>query len=330
VEVTDAKLIEVLDRSQVSEARRTIIAAAAEHGFEQPDLDRLTLVATELGTNLIKHTPGGGYFLLQCLKHNENYGVELFAMDKGPGMRIDSCLVDGYSTAGTLGHGLGAVKRLSNSFEVCSSPAKGTVIHTRSWVNRFTTGMSNIGGLTVPLKGEFVSGDKWTVCELNGALYCLVVDGLGHGFEACEASKLAVKRFTENLSLPPGAMLKVLHNSLRGTRGAVAGVAFINLEEQTLVYAGLGNIVGVLCEGTDRKHLVSLNGTLGYESRKIMEFKLHWSSQSTLIMHSDGLPTRASDELDHINTTSPSLIAASLFFHQTKSTDDATILVVSN
>ena len=330
MDVTDAQLIEVLDQSQVSEARRAIIAAAAEHGFERADLDRLTLVATELGTNLIKHTPHGGYFLLQCLKHKENYGIELFAMDKGPGMEVDSCVVDGYSTVGTLGTGLGAVKRLSDSFEAFSSAGKGTIIHTRSWVDRTESAVSKIGGLTVPLKGERVSGDKWTVSEMNGALYCLVVDGLGHGFEASEASNLAVKRFGENLSLPPAAMLKLLHNSLRGTRGAVAAVAHIDLNKQTLVYAGLGNIVGVLCDGTDRKHLVSLNGTLGYESRKIMEFKLQWSSQSMLIMHSDGLPTRASDELDHLNTTSPSLIAASIYFHQTKATDDATVLVVSN
>jgi anti-sigma regulatory factor (Ser/Thr protein kinase) len=329
MDVTDAKLIEVLDRSQVSEARRAVIAAAAEHGFDQAQLDRLTLVATELGTNLIKHTPHGGYFLLQCLKHNEHYGIELFALDKGPGMDVDSCIVDGYSTTGTLGNGLGAVKRLSDSFEAYSTE-RGTVIHTRAWITKPGSSLSNIAGLTLPLKGQLISGDKWIVREIDGALYCLVVDGLGHGFEAAEASNLAVKRFSENLSLPPTSMLKLLHTSLRGTRGAVAAVAYIDFKKQNVTYSGLGNIVGVLCDGTDRRHLVSLNGTLGYESRKIMEFNFQWSSQSMLIMHSDGLPTRASDELDYLTTSSPALIAASLFFRQTKSTDDATVLVVSN
>jgi anti-sigma regulatory factor (Ser/Thr protein kinase) len=329
MDVTDATLIEVLDQSQVSEARRAVIVAAAEHGFEQANLDRLTLVATELGTNLIKHTPRGGYFLMQCLKHEGNYGIELFAMDDGPGMNVESCIVDGYSTTRTLGTGLGSVKRLSDSFDAYST-AKGSVIHTRAWVKKPHPVLKSIGGLTVPLKGERVSGDKWTVCELNDAMYCLVVDGLGHGFEASEASKLAVKRFGENLTMPPAAMLKLLHNSLRGTRGAVAAVAYIDLKERTLTYSGLGNIVGVLSNGTDRKHLVSLNGTLGYESRKIMEFKFPWANESSLIMHSDGLSSRASDELDHLETTSPSLIAASLYFRQTKSTDDATVLVVSN
>jgi anti-sigma regulatory factor (Ser/Thr protein kinase) len=330
MDVTDAKLIEVLDQSQISEARRAVVSAAAEHCFERADLDRLALVATELGTNLIKHTPHGGHFLLQGLKHKDNYGIELFALDKGPGMDVDNCVVDGYSTVGTLGTGLGAVKRLSDSFAAFSAPGRGTVIHTRLWVDRTVSAVSNVGGLTVPLKGERISGDKWTVCELNGAIYCLLVDGLGHGFEAAEAANLAVSRFRENLSNQPAAMLKILHNSLRGTRGAVAAVAYIDLKNETLTYAGLGNIVGVLCDGTDRKHLVSLNGTLGYESRKITEFQSQWSSHSTLIMHSDGLPTRASDELDHLKTSSPSLIAASLFFHQTKQTDDATVLVVNN
>jgi anti-sigma regulatory factor (Ser/Thr protein kinase) len=348
MDVTDAKFIEVLDSSQVSEARRTVVAAAAEHGFEQADLDRLTLVATELGTNLIKHPPRGGYFLMQGLLCNGDYGIDLFALDNGDGMDVPTCVVDGYSTTGTLGTGLGAVRRLSNSFEALSRPGRGTVIHTRMWAKssaKFTSTSSvsstaasaaksssslSSAGLTVPLKGELVSGDKWSVCELDDGLYCLLVDGLGHGFEAAEAASLAVRRFKENLSLRPGEMIKLLHNSLRGTRGAVAAVARIDLKGELLRYAGLGNIVGLLGDGTDRRHLVSLNGTLGYESRKITEFELPWSSNSSLIMHSDGLPSRAIDELDDLTTTSPSLIAASLFFHQTKGTDDASVVVVNN
>ena len=42
-------------------------------------------------------------------------GVELLALDKGPGIAdVARCLVDGFSTAGSPGTGLGAVARISD------------------------------------------------------------------------------------------------------------------------------------------------------------------------------------------------------------------------
>ena len=48
-------------------------------------------------------------------------------------------LRDGYSTAGTLGTGLGAIQRLSDQFELITTEGKGTAICTRiSLVRCFT------------------------------------------------------------------------------------------------------------------------------------------------------------------------------------------------
>ncbi len=54
-------------------------------------------------------------------------------------------------------------------------------------------------------------------------------------------------------------------------------------------------------------------------------------NHSTLIMHSDGLSTRVSEELtsiDCIDEMSAGIIAASVFLYQAKRSDDATIMVV--
>lgn len=330
MDVTDAELLEVADVSQIGEARRRIALIATEHGLEQRTIDRLAVVCSELTTNLVKHAKGGS-MIAQCLSDGSNIGIELFALDKGRGMsNIEDCFRDGFSTTGTLGTGLGAITRMSDSVSVSSSQSRGTVIQARLWSYKTASVDEGIGGLTVPLKGELLSGDKWIACKIQDGFYCLVVDGLGHGFEAAEAARLAVKRFKENLSLNPASMIDVLHRALRGTRGAAGAVARINFKQHELEYAGLGNITGLLVTNSDFKHLTSLNGTLGYEARKITAFTLPWSAQSVLVMHSDGLSSRVSEDtaLSDNQSNSASIIAASLYLHQSKAIDDATVMVV--
>ena len=47
------------DASQVAEARRVAAALASQNGFGETDSGRVALVATELGSNVIKHAGGG-------------------------------------------------------------------------------------------------------------------------------------------------------------------------------------------------------------------------------------------------------------------------------
>jgi anti-sigma regulatory factor (Ser/Thr protein kinase) len=328
MDVTDARLIVVTEQSQVSEARRVVTALGAEQGLDQKAIDRAALVTTELATNLVKHAHNGGCLIAQGLSEGENVGVEIFSVDKGPGMNKDECMLDGFSSTGTLGTGLGAIARISNSIDIESHPNGGTVIQARLWLNQTDkAGANSTGGLTVPIHGEQLSGDKWLACEVGQSLYCLVVDGLGHGFEAAEAARLACERFKKNLTVNPASMLKIMHDSLRGSRGAVAAAAKIDFAQNKLTYAGLGNITGLLFDGDQCKHLVSLNGTLGYEFRKATEFEFPWSSQSTLVMHSDGISSKVSENRGKGMSASAGIAAASLYFNYAKKNDDATVLV---
>lgn len=329
MEITDAVAYEVIESSQVGEARRRLLKFARDLGFTEKNENKLSIIATELATNLVKHSGKGGRIIVQGLNSGTDVGVEIFSLDAGRGMDISECLVDGYSSTGTLGTGLGAVKRMTDEFNIFSLPGSGTAIQCKVWNDSTTERLPFArGGLTVPYKHELMSGDKWYVADIPDGLYCLLVDGLGHGVEAAEASNLAIKRFKECLTLPPSAMLKALHTALRGTRGAVGAVAKINTVEQTIVYSGLGNISGILSVDGDYKHLVSMNGTLGYEARKTLDVNLPWNPGSMLIMHSDGLSAKTPDKISEVHTSEVPVIAAWLFQHFAKTTDDATILVV--
>lgn len=182
----------------------------------------------------------------------------------------------------------------------------------------------------MPIAGELVSGDKWQVERRDQTINCLLVDGLGHGFEACEAAILAVKSFKENLHLSPSSILKIMHTSLRGSRGAVGAVAKIDLEKGLLHYSGLGNITGLVYSDRERRHLVSLNGTLGYEAPKTLDVTAPWVTGSVLVMHSDGISSKAGLDNLIILDQSAEIIAAWLYLYHTKKLDDSTILVVKD
>jgi hypothetical protein len=96
----------------------------------------------------------------------------VLAVDNGPGIAdLDACLRDGMSTAGTAGTGLGALRRLSDEFDVWSMPGNGALFFMRLWRDEPPPGLCRIevGALTVPLAGEDVCGDGWGVAATTTA-----------------------------------------------------------------------------------------------------------------------------------------------------------------
>src|SRR6201996_6862705 len=121
----------VQDQSQVSETRRRATEMAARQGFGEADSGKVALVATELATNILKHGRGGEV-LIGAYGEGLDSGIELIALDKGPGIsNLAASMADGYSTAGTAGQGLGAVVRQSHFVDVASWPGAGTAILAR-------------------------------------------------------------------------------------------------------------------------------------------------------------------------------------------------------
>lgn len=324
----------VTEASQVATARRGAVALAQASALAEADVGRVALVATELAANLVRHGRGGR-LLVRTIEHDAaGSGIELMALDQGPGMEnVQECLRDGFSTGGTSGTGFGAVRRQSDEFDVYSLPGKGTGVLAALWPRRgvllWPGPTSSHGSVSVAKSGEEVCGDGWAVSADGRRAAVMVVDGLGHGTFAAEAAVQAVRLFRQRPFDTPRAVLQAIHAGLRATRGAAAAVAFVDAAQSRVVFAGIGNIAGTLISNGQSRRLVSLNGIVGHTAQRIQEFTYAYSgAEALLILHSDGLATSWNlDQYPGLAARHPSLIAAILFRDFSRGgRDDVTVL----
>ena len=322
-------VVRVEEPSQVAAARRAAADLSWQLRFDETTAGRLALVVTELATNLVKHG-GGGELLLRQVETPPG-AVEVFALDRGPGMaNVARCLEDGYSTAGSPGTGLGAVQRVSSGFDVWSRLKNGAAVRIEIAAHAEDRRESGflIGGLSIPTAGEVECGDAWSVERRPGSATVLVADGLGHGPEAAVAARQAVQSFTDASGVAPAPRVDALNLALRATRGAAVAVANIDAASKLVRFAGLGNISATIYTGESVRHLVSQHGTAGQGGRRIEEYTYPWDERSVLVMHSDGIGAR------HDLTTypgllerHPALIAGVLYRDFARGRDDATVVV---
>ena len=110
----------ITEMSQVGQARREAVLLAKKSGFNESYVGKIALIATELGTNLVKHATSG-QLLMRVSDYDEGNYFEFLSLDRGPGMaEVSKCLTDGYSTAGSPGTGLGAIARMADQFDIYS------------------------------------------------------------------------------------------------------------------------------------------------------------------------------------------------------------------
>lgn len=328
-----AELILIDDRSRVAQCRRRAKLLANGLGYSEVDREHLSIVVTEAVSNVVRHA-GRGYCLLLERHWDEQPCVEMIVWDQGPGISdLAQCLQDGFSTADSQGTGLGAMKRLSDDFEVYNPPKGGLVV-----VSRVRDGSQrraaqregsscSVFGVSIPKPSERECGDAWAVTRASGMIKAFVVDGLGHGGKAAAASAAAVERFMARAEDPGDVLLEGIHEALRGGRGAVGAIAEIDPRAGTLRYTGIGNISGKLLRPNSSAQLISHNGTLGQQLRRVQSFEHQWTTGDTLLMHSDGMSQRwALDAFPGLLFRSPSLIGGTLMSRQCRMLDDCTVL----
>jgi anti-sigma regulatory factor (Ser/Thr protein kinase) len=150
-------LIEVSEPSQIGDVRRRATALADRLELGEARCGGVALAVTEIATNLLKHARRG-YIVVDRLDHN-GAGLRVLGVDKGPGIaHVGKALTEGYSTAGSMGTGLGATRRVSDSFDLYSSPVVGTVVEVEFWTkgraSRPRTTPVEIAVLSEPIRGE--------------------------------------------------------------------------------------------------------------------------------------------------------------------------------
>jgi anti-sigma regulatory factor (Ser/Thr protein kinase) len=327
MEVAFTEWIPVTDTTSVGEARRKALMAAQKLGFDETRSGELALLATESARNVLLHG-GGGQMVISALQDDAGRVARILAMDRGPGIPdLAKAMSDGYSTAGTMGGGMGAMKRMTTRLDIFTGK-HGTIVLLEVGEAAVRDRLA-IAGLTVPHPGERLCGDAWVFHHTPERMLVLLTDGLGHGREAWEAAQEAIVTFRKRQDLPPGEILGYVHDALRKTRGAVAGVAEIRPSERKLTYAGVGNITATVVSGGASRSLVSHNGTLGMVTSRIQEFNHPWAADAVLVLHSDGLQSKWDlSAYAGLIARHPAIIGGALLRDFRRQRDDASVVVV--
>jgi anti-sigma regulatory factor (Ser/Thr protein kinase) len=326
-------LLQIDDRTQVGEARRAAVEMATALGLGDTQAGKVALAVTEAATNIVKHA-GTGKILVRPLARGATVGLEMLALDRGPGIsNVTASMRDGHSTAGSMGTGLGTLSRISPSFEIYSQLGRGTALRLEIWAGAPPPPEAEleVGAICLPKPGEEVPGDSWLLETSGDYRTIMVVDGLGHGPNAARAARAATEAFAAHPSATPGALMTICHGALAATRGAAGAAARIALSKKHGNFAGVGNIACRVETAGARRQLVSHSGTLGHVMRRVQEFEFDFPAGALLILHSDGLATRWSNEdYPGLLGKHAGLIAGVLYRDHNRGTDDVTVVVLKN
>ncbi|MFE2823325.1 ATP-binding protein [Streptomyces sp. NPDC059271] len=352
-------------RDDLTGARLAASRLAERVGLGEHRTGEVTLAMSEAASNLAKHAVRGA-ILLRVVRAARHAGVEFLALDDGPGIRdVSSSLRDGYSTAGTMGVGLGMIARLSDAFDVHSIPGQGTVMLARFWPRSTQARPADLGtvttnpvveGLTRTISGGQECGDGWaarwdaaapalgstaepvasghdraaTGCTpyAGRAVLVMLCDGVGHGPLARRATQAAIRAFHTSPAHAPEDVMKDIHQALAATRGAAVAVARIEPDQKRVLFCGVGNIAATTVTAAEKNSLPSVPGTAGHQTRTLRTITCELSADSALVLHSDGLSERwGPQDLPGLLDHSPGVIAGHLLRSAGKYHDDASVAV---
>ncbi len=183
-----------------------------------------------------------------------------------------------------------------------------------------------VGVVSRPHPSEVNNGDGYFIKEFGNKILFSVIDGLGHGDGAHKATEKAKSALESLYSRGLVNIIESLHQRVRSTRGVVIGLLLLDLENSELHYVGIGNITVKVLAG-EKIGLLSYNGIVGQNVRKIKEFVSPYKPSYVIIMHSDGIRSRF--DQDNLQLDLPAQeLASHIESEYGRSNDDATIMVI--
>jgi anti-sigma regulatory factor (Ser/Thr protein kinase) len=328
------RLISLPNRTYQAVARSEIKRIANTVGFTPRRMAELEIIIAEITSNVVKHTTSGGELLIKILA-DDNPGLEIICIDNGPGIsNVNKMLEDGMSSTNTLGQGLGAIRRLSDEFDIYSINKWGTVLLARFFKEKkLIAKKKNIecGVIMLPKEGETACGDNYHFFCRGNQLKFALSDGLGHGKNAAIAAEESLLAFRRNMVLPPNEQIKRIHEDIKRTRGAVMNITHIDLVSKQAVYCGVGNIASRIQSAAKYRSCISYNGIVGHSiPTTLNNHVMQWNRHDLLVIHSDGLSSRWDlQKYPSVTLRDRSIIAAVLYKDFCRKTDDVTIAVIS-
>ncbi|SFD18645.1 ATP-binding protein [Tropicimonas isoalkanivorans] len=320
--------IDIEDRSAVAAMRRIARRCASSMGMTERRQEELAIVVTEAATNILRHA-GRGRALVEVIQKPGVHKLVVLFADNGPGIGdLDRMMNDGQSTLASAGLGLGALRRLSDSFDVFTSADAGTTIVCAFDQDKGATKPPiEVAGLCVCHPAESVCGDAWTLRQGPQETGIVLCDGLGHGPLAARAAA-EVLEGAEASPMDPGALIEEVSRRLVGKRGAVASAIRIDHEAMTMTYSGLGNISTLHVGPSGFRRLAVRDGRIGGPATRGYEETIALAPGDTVILHSDGLKTlREANIPPGLMYRSPLLIAGYFLDRMFRGRDDASIVL---
>ncbi len=306
---TDCKLLynsPVQNESARILLRSKLSAIAHRIGLSDQKRENMLLVASELVSNQVKHAGGRG--LIQIWQQPGPV-LDILALDYGPGIAdLSRAEEDGYSSANTLGKGLGSIRRLSDeSYIYTQQDASGK---SKKWsgtvfLARFRPGGKNIdydkgasaarncpvaleiGLFSRSLSDDRYNGDRIYFQKTGDTLRWLHLDGLGHG----EHAQAATANLASHLSHcdTPASVLAAVDRQLKGTRGAVAIIGELGLTGKALNILGVGDMHAHVMDNEEMQSVAFAPGVLGKEHHQPTSFRLGFGQRCLVITASDGI-----------------------------------------
>jgi anti-sigma regulatory factor (Ser/Thr protein kinase) len=300
--VRDCKLFytnPVQGESAIILLRSKLMAVAQRLGFSDLQRENMALVMAEMVTNQLKHAGGRGMIQLW---QQPGPVLDIFALDFGPGIAdLSLAQEDGFSSANTLGKGLGSILRLSDEAHVYTQvdkPGSDSRWSGCAFLARFRRHGKRAGGdrsappmeiglFSRSLGDDRYNGDRIYMQQHGETLSWLHLDGLGHG-EHAQKSTANLALFLEG-DYPPIQVLNKVDRQLMTSRGAVGLSAKVSFADKTLAMAGVGDMHAHLVVDGELQNFAFAPGILGREHKQPVTTTASFNKRILAITASDGI-----------------------------------------
>ena len=334
---SEGETLTISDESGVILAGRQTKTVLRELNFDPAAVEDIVLAVHELASNIVKHADRGTITLTPRIC-DDRYGIEINATDSGPGIvDVEQAIVDGYSTAGGLGGGLGTVHRLMDEVVIDSdhNAQAGFQVTATRWSREPSPSPHAapplvVGTATRPKPGCDQNGDAFLIEHKAGETLVGVIDGLGHGQAAHHASRQAKQYVRTHTDQSVADLFAGVERVCRDTRGVVMLLARFEWRAGTVTLGSVGNITLRVCDSPTARHLTPKRGVLGNRAPnpRISEWK--WPPSAVMVIHSDGLTSRwQCDEFSFRDDRTITETAEDLLQQLSNGEDDATVLIIS-
>jgi anti-sigma regulatory factor (Ser/Thr protein kinase) len=327
-------LIEVRDEASVSLVRQAVRQQGQAIGMSLQCVETLAAAASELGFNQLNHARLGE-MEVAVVERAGHVGLEVRAVDQGPGIADPPAALAGRLVGKGLGVGLAAFRHAVDEVDTDVRRGEGSTVVGRRFVRQPGRRLAPrhpevaIEGRALP--GEHVSGDDAVVIRRASGVLVAVADGLGHGAAAHLASRRAMDRVAANADRPLDEVLAVVDRDLHGTRGAAMTLARVDVEREEVHVAGIGNIDTRLEDHRGNRHRhIPRSGTLGVRrvssSTPIRTYP--FPEGAVLVLCSDGIRSRDRDSTPGLSRHPAVWTAHHLLQEHVRASDDALVLVL--